>query len=97
MTSDRLENRSTKPVLTAPPKTVTIDKEKVRLNADQYQEYQRISGEFILQTMQEVMQTPEWAEYTDAEKIKTIKKVTKDMRAYAREDLGLINSTEEDE
>ena len=51
------------------------------------QEYQKVSGEYIFQSLQENMATPEWQSMTDEEKVKFSKKIVEQMRKYAREDL----------
>ena len=55
--------------------------------AEVVQDYQKLSGEYISQSLQENMATPEWQAMTDDEKVKFSKKVVSQMRKYAREDL----------
>lgn len=55
--------------------------------AEIVQEYQKISGEYIHQSLTDYMAGPDWAAMTDEEKIKLTDKIVSQMRKYAREDL----------
>jgi len=72
-------------VLGAPGKSVKVKGEERRLNAEEYQNYQRLSGYWITETVRNEMNSPEWKAMTDKEKIIELKDITKEMRKTARE------------
>ena len=55
--------------------------------AKDLQRYQKKSGEYIVETVRQMQQSGEWDKMTDAEKIKEVMAIKKDMRANAREEL----------
>lgn len=57
-----------------------------KLNATDFQDYQKLSGQMIVEEMRAIMQTDEWQrQMSDAEKIALTKKTVKKMRQTARE------------
>ena len=82
-----LEDKTKKAVMTAPGKSFKIDGETITLDDAQYQEYQRLSGEWIVNDLRNEMQQEGWATLTDEEKIKLIKDIQEAQRKYAREEL----------
>jgi len=65
------------------------------LEETQLKEYRDYSAELISAATKEAMETPEWQQSSDEEKVKWVKQIGKDMRKMAREDL--FGSTEEEE
>jgi len=58
-----------------------------KVDASIVQEYQRVSGQYILESLREHMNDPSWHQLNDAERIKLVRKISSQMRKYAREDL----------
>lgn len=58
-----------------------------RLNAEEFQDYQHLSGYWIVESIRAELNTPEWKAMTDAERIDEIGSIKKDMRKAARETL----------
>lgn len=56
-------------------------------DSEMLSEFQRLSGEYILESLREIMDTESWKDSSDEDKIKTVRKVKKDQRKNAREDL----------
>ncbi len=59
----------------------------VKLNAAQYQEYQKLSGEYLMSDLRDLMATEEWRTYSDEEKLEVIKEIRDTAREDARADL----------
>ncbi len=90
-----LSDRTKETVLTSPDKNITIaPDQKRKLTDKEFWEYQRVSGDYILKTLQADL---EWTNWPDDLQIKYINKVKKDMRAYAREELFLTPPDIEEE
>jgi hypothetical protein len=80
---ERLGSKMKTP-LVGPPKEEV--KGYGKLNATDFQEYQKLSGQMIVEEMREIMQTDEWQrQMSDAEKIALTKKTVKKAREDARE------------
>jgi hypothetical protein len=69
-----------------------------KLDASIIQEYQKLAGTYIYESLKENINSPEWKEMTDEERIKLVKKITTAQRKFAREDLfdGLDSEKEGD-
>lgn len=59
----------------------------VKLTTAQFQDYQRLAGRYIVESVREEMSTPEWQEMSDEEKVLLIKDIQTDMKKAAREAL----------
>jgi hypothetical protein len=93
-----LERLSTKlKTALVPPvdKTITVDGEKVKLDAAQFESYQQLAGFWITESVREEMAKEEWEGMTDAERILVVKDIGKDMRKAARQ--SLFEQQEEEE
>lgn len=66
-----------------------------QLTSEEKQNYQRLAGQYILETVREEMKTPEWGVMTDEEKRKEIKDIAEDMRKIAREELFVPKGEDE--
>lgn len=81
----RLAETTNKVIVGSPSKSgIKVDGIERKLTAEEFQNYQHLSGYWIVESVRAEMQTPEWAEATDAEKIETIKDIRDDMRKEAR-------------
>lgn len=82
----RLEDSSEKLILGAPSKSgIKVNGEKRRLNAEEFQMYQALSGYWITSAVNQYMTDPEWATLSDNDKIEVIKDTTNQARKAARE------------
>lgn len=59
----------------------------IKLTPAQFQDYQRLAGRYIVETVREEMSTPEWQEMSDEDKVLTIRDIQTDMKKAARETL----------
>lgn len=84
---DRLERLSDKLVLGLVGPRAKVDGEERRLTAEEYQAYQQLSGLWIVEDVRAEMETEDWQLMTDEEKIAAVKKIVKDARKAAREEL----------
>lgn len=92
----RLGDLSDKVLVGAPGKSgVKVNGETRRLTAEEFQRYQHLSGYWIVESVRQEMETPEWKSMSDAEKIDTVKEIRDEMREAAR-DL-LFNPDNEEE
>ena len=81
-----LAEKTDKVLVGAPGKSgIKVNGVKRRLTAEEYQQYQWLSGYWIVESIRQEMQYPEWYEMTDDEKIEIIKDIVSDMRANARD------------
>lgn len=77
-----------KTLVTPAPKTITLDDgTKVKLNAEQYERYQNISGKYIQQGVAQAMAHPRWPTASDDDKREAVKDIMKDARDAAKEQL----------
>lgn len=74
-------------VVGAPGKNVKVGGEQRRLNSDEFQDYQRLSGYWIVESVRQEMQSPDWDNMSEADKIGVVKEIVRDMRKTARETL----------
>lgn len=82
----RLSDTTDKVIVGAPKKTgIKVNGEQKRLTAEEFQQYQQLSGYWIVESVRQEMQTPEWETYSDEEKIDIVKEIRDDMRANARD------------
>lgn len=59
------------------------------------QAYQKLSGEYIYNDLKDEINSPDWKNMSDEDKIETIKEIVKDQRENAREELGFVKDDEE--
>lgn len=91
----RLAETTDKVLVGAPSKSnIKVNGVARRLTAEEFQDYQHLSGYWIVESLRQEMQNPEWQQLSDAEKIDTIKDIKNDMRAAARE---YLFQTDEDD
>lgn len=76
-----------KVVVGSPGKNVKVNGETKRLNAEEFQDYQHLSGYWITESVRAEMASPTWAAMSDEDKVATIKDIAEDMRKTARETL----------
>lgn len=67
-----------------PPRKKVGDK---TLTEEEFNQYQELAGQYIVQDLQQEMQSEDWQYYTDEEKIDLIKQIARDQRTNAREEL----------
>jgi hypothetical protein len=77
----RLERTQNKTLVTPPSKAWN----GVTLNAEQFQEYQRLSGQVFIDGMREEMLSFEWLDMSDDQKKERVKKVLNASRKEVRE------------
>jgi hypothetical protein len=83
----RLEDGQAGVLLGPPGKSITIDGVKTRLNDEEFYEYQRLSGEWVVNIIRNEMENGEWADMSDEERKDFIKSTKTRQRKYAREEL----------
>ena len=94
---------TTDKVLVGPPSksNIKVNGVEKRLNAEEFQNYQHLSGYWIVESLRQEIATPEWEAMSDAEKIDEINDIKKTMREYARQTLfnpdGEVDETTEEE
>lgn len=76
-----------KALVGTPQKTIKVDGVQKKLNAEEAQTYQYLSGQYILEAIRQEMAKPEWKTMSDADRRKAIKEIKTDMRKAAREQL----------
>lgn len=74
-----------KVVVGSPGKNVKVDGKERRLTAEEFQQYQHLSGYWITESVRQEMAGAEWSKLSDDEKVGVIKDIAKDMRKSARE------------
>lgn len=79
---ERLENTQKETLVTPPAKVIRGDR---KLNAEEFQQYQKMSGTLFIDTMKDTMMTYDWMDSTDEEKKKTVKATLKAAREDARD------------
>lgn len=65
----------------------TADREKLKLTDEQFEKYQTLVGQWIQEDVAEEMASEEWGSLSTEEKKEILKKISKDARADAREEL----------
>ena len=70
-----------------PQRDVMVGGERVPLNAQQYDEYQRTAGTMASQALRPVVSSPQWRTLSDTDKGETIKDAFKSARHDARDAL----------
>lgn len=90
-----LASKTDKVIVGPPQRTITTyNGEKRRLTAEEFQQYQQLSGFWTVEELRHEMADPYWNELDSEEKIEIIKEILADMRATARE---YLFDTEEDD
>lgn len=85
---NRLERLDNKIVMGPPDKTIYKGSpNQKKLNSEEFQQYQQLSGFWALEDIKAEMSSPEWQDKSDEDKIKTIKGILRDARKDARNDL----------
>ena len=84
---DRLEKATDSELFREVPKSLVIDGEKVSLTETEHKEYQTLVGQWIMEDIHEEMASPDWANYSDEEKVEIIKDITKQAKEDARNEL----------
>lgn len=84
----RLAETTPKVIIGRPSKNgIKVNGETRTLNAEEFQDYQHLSGYWIVEAMRQQMQTPEWKSMSDAEKIDLVQEIRDEVRKAAREAL----------
>lgn len=91
----RLDELFEESTLTPVQRNIKIDGEKIELNNREFSEYQREAGQRITETIREAMDSEEWEQWDDAEKVSWIKKMQKQIKKEVREELYGGNEDEE--
>lgn len=75
-------------VLVGPPnRTLRVGGESFRLGAEDYADYQALSGGYVREAVADLMQDPEWAKMSDDEKRGVVKQLVTEGRKWARDQL----------
>ena len=91
----RLEDGSKSVVLGAPSKSgIKVDGKERKLTAEEYEQYQQLSGFWTVQLVRQMMEHEDWASASDEERIEGIKDAKNAARKQARE--YLFNSASEE-
>jgi hypothetical protein len=85
---NRLANMTKAAIVTPVQQTVKLDDgTSKKLTTTQFQEYQRVAGRAIVETVRTQMSTPEWRNMSDSDKIVAVRSIQTDMKKAARESL----------
>lgn len=68
-------------------KDLKVEDGKIKLTPKQFQEYQRVAGRAIVESVKESMSTSEWQSMSDEDKVLEIREIQTDMKKAAREAL----------
>jgi hypothetical protein len=74
-------------VLNPPGRSLVIGDERRKLTDEEYNEYQRLSGEYVMSDIKEEMDAGEWASLSAEEKLELVRELVREARADARADL----------
>ena len=86
-----------------PRKTIYVGKNEYgepvnrTMTPEEYDNYTYLSGQYILESIKQEMQNPDWKLRSDNDKRDIVRDIVKDMRKQAREDLFTPKTTEETE
>lgn len=84
----RLAETTPKVIIGRPSKNgVKVNGETRKLTAEEFQDYQHLSGYWIVEAVRQQMETPEWKSMNDVEKIDLLKELRDEVRKAARETL----------
>jgi hypothetical protein len=84
---NRLEREYDKLVMGRPKKTVNINGEDRELTGAEFQAYQHYTGYYALEDIRAVMDSGEWAEMNDDERLELVAEILEDVRLEGREAL----------
>jgi hypothetical protein len=94
----RLERTTDDAIVTGAPSSFQHEGEKIKLNAAGKQEWQRVQGGLIKDGMRNVLQSNEWKQASDAEKIVIVKEIKTEAYGLTKEYmlplLGLVPEEE---
>jgi hypothetical protein len=94
---ERLAATTDKVVFGAPKKSgIKVNGEERRLTAQEFQNYQAVSGAWAVSEVANAMADPEWSASSDEEKIAWIKEIVEQVRAATREYLFNPDGDEEE-
>jgi hypothetical protein len=83
----RLSEKSLKVVVGPVQRTVQVDGEKIKLSANDLENFQALAGYYTVEKMREEMETPLWKALSDEEKGAFAKKTASEMKKLAKEEL----------
>lgn len=72
------------------PKSVQIDGEKIQLTDEQHTQWQKLTGQYFYNDLQEAINDPVWSTMTNEEKQEEIRLIRKDAKADALADLNIV-------
>lgn len=84
---DRLNKTIPNALITPVLRTVPVNGTSMKLSPSQFEQYQQRAGQNIVNAVRDEMQTPEWGNYTDKQRIVRVRQIQTDQKLQAREDL----------
>lgn len=85
---NRLANLTKAAIITPVQRSVKLeDGTTKKLNSAEFENYQRLAGRAIVETVRQQMSTPEWQSMSDQDKVLAIREIQTDMKKAAREAL----------
>lgn len=97
MEMTRLQEGTKTPIVGPPGKNVKVDGYERRLTAEEFQQYQKLSGSMILDGFREAMADPSWKDMSDEDRRVLLDKIKDDARKTARGELFPSPQSEEEE
>jgi hypothetical protein len=74
-------------LITPAPKTIDRDGYKVKLDSEEYEKYQFMSGQNFMNNLRLRMKSPDWSKLSDSDKRTEVRSMMKDARSDARDSL----------
>lgn len=93
----RLQEDREETVLGPPGRSLTVDGERRKLTDEEFNAYQELSAKWIMEDLAADMNTVEWQDASDEEKIEWIREVSREARKDAREELFATEEQEPEE
>lgn len=93
----RLGESTGKVIVGAAGKSVKVDGEMRKLSAEEYQQYQKETGEYITKFANKLVSSPNWSSLPDDAKISIVKKIVEEVRKAVREDMFPDKDTDTEE
>jgi len=82
---DRLNSLIPSALITPVSRNVKIGGVPTKLTIRQFEDYQRLAGQSIVQAVREQMSTPQWQQMDDQQKVLTVKAIEKDQKKASKE------------
>lgn len=92
----RIGNALPEAKLRGPTRTISIDGENVKLDDEEFANYQEMAGNYVADDMKELMKDPNWASMPDSDKQEIVLELIKEGKAKARDEIREAKAGPED-